>query len=67
MTSAAGQSPPGAAGTGLTTVRLAFMRRFPEAFASGLLLGMAGRPVVVFTGASKHLIGWLVGAACVER
>lgn len=49
----------------MTTVRLAFMRRFPEAVASGLLLGIAGIAVIVYTGASKHFLGWLLGGACV--
>ncbi|GAA1957207.1 hypothetical protein GCM10009838_11480 [Catenulispora subtropica] len=44
-------------------MRLAFMRRFPEMFTGGLLLGVAAIFVLVFNGAD--FAGWLLGAACV--
>ncbi|WP_370380246.1 PH domain-containing protein [Catenulispora sp. GAS73] len=45
-------------------MRLAFMRRFPEAITSGLLLGLVAIVVLVAVGAD-NFVGWLLGAACV--
>ncbi|GAA1957379.1 PH domain-containing protein [Catenulispora subtropica] len=47
----------------MTTVRLAYMRRYLETLVSGLLLGLAAIPVLVYQRAD--FAGWLLGAVCV--